>query len=123
MTDISIAIPMTEAKAAVERLPEGTSLEDRIRTAMKATHRHWMVTDEDAQFRAAVAAAILTGSDDEQERLKQEVDSLKSLNALISGVPVDLDRMVEQAKASQPVGLLKLWDEVRSGPSTNGKKR
>jgi len=86
------------------------SLEDRCRAAMKACYRHWMVTDEDTQFKGAVAAVYAATDDpDEKDRIEVELNSLRDLAALLPGVPVDIDSI---HSPEHPIGLRKMWLEV-----------
>lgn len=113
MNDISngLRIAIADAQTAVKA---GDSLEDRLRAAMGRTHGHWLITDEDEQFRAAIGAVMLDASEDERERLEAEIHKLKTLSALVSGVPVDMDR-VNSADDPEPVGLMKLWKTTTQG--------
>lgn len=108
---VAVAIASTEARSVVALMPPESSIEDRFRTAMKATFRHWMATDENDQFIAACEAVYATATEDEQERIKVELRSLADANALLSGVPVDFDAIAERIPTN-PIGLRKLWQEV-----------
>jgi hypothetical protein len=86
------------------------SLEDRCRAAMKAAHANGIVTDEELQFKGAVAAVFVESTDeDEKERIRLELETLRDLSALLSGVPVDLEAI---QPLENPIGLRKLWVEV-----------
>lgn len=107
-----IGIAVTEAKIALEKHADDT-LEDQFRAAARSTFRHWMVTDEQQQFMAACEALYAVASAEDKERIKSELESLRDLAALLSGVPVDLERMSErQEDAPEPIGLRGLWIEV-----------
>lgn len=109
MNDTALRIAMAEAKGAVERAGDG-SLEDRLRAAMKATYRHWMATDEDVQFRAAVGGVLLATDDEaEKERLTAEVHQLRLLSATLSGLPIDPEAITP---LEEPIGIMRLWHEV-----------
>jgi len=107
MTDTMLALVAAEGRGAVRA---EDSLEDRCRAAMKACHRHWMVTDEDMQFRGAIAAVYESASADERERIEHELESLRDLSALLSGVPVAIEALAERAP-SDPIGLRRMWME------------
>lgn len=107
MNDNLLFLAMVAARQAIR--PED-SLEDRCRAAMKGTYRHWMVTDEDTQFKAAVAAVYeQTSDEDERQRIKDELESLRDLAALLSGVNVDIEAI---RPLENPIGLRNLWVEV-----------
>jgi len=108
-SDTMLALVMAEATPAIVA---SDSLEDRCRAAMKAVQHHWMVTDEDIQFKGAVAAVYAASEDaDEKERIEVELASLRDLSAMLSGVVVDLDAVTIPP---DPIGLRKLWLEVTS---------
>lgn len=117
-----VAIAAVEVRAAVEDLvakqPEA-SLEDRAQAAMKNARRSWCCTGEKEQFLAACEGLYATASEDEQERIREDLEALGRvsalLNALSAGIPVDLEAMAAQAeeqKPSNPLGLRRLWQET-----------
>lgn len=109
MSDVALRIAMTEAKAAVERAGD-VALEDRLRAAMKATYRHWMATDEDVQLRAALGGVLLACEDDaEKARLHAEIEQLRLLGAMLSGLPIDPEAI---KPLEEPIGVVRLWREV-----------
>ncbi len=107
----SIMIAITETKAMLKG-KEGESIEDRLSFAMSKTLNHWLVIDEDGQFRAAVGAVLLTATDDEKERISTELRSLKALSSALSGVPVDFSQL--EVGKTEPIGLSNLWRKVKS---------
>jgi hypothetical protein len=108
MTDASLTIVMAVARSAVK--PDDP-LEDRCRKAMQRALTNGMVFDEDTQFKAAVAAVFVESEDeDEKDRIRLELESLRDLSAVLSGVPVDFERI---HPLDNPIGLLKLWTEVK----------
>lgn len=105
--DNLILLVSAEAGTAID--PDDP-LEDRCRAAMKAVQHHWMVTDEDRQFKGAVAAVYSASTDpDERNRIQAELESLRDLAALMSGVPVDLGAA---RPLDNPIGLRRIWLEV-----------
>lgn len=87
----------------------------KIRAAMKASYRHWMVTDEDDQFTGALEGAAHVLEPDEVERLKSELRLLQGLSAATNGIPVDFAALVgnDDEERPEPFGVLKLWDAVK----------
>ena len=106
MNDGVLAIAVSEAKHAAEG---ETTLEGRLSKAMKATKNHWMATDENTQFRAAVGAVLLLSEGEDKERLEEEIAQLKAVQAMLSGVPVNFDAMEPM---ENPIGLMKMWRET-----------
>lgn len=105
MNTTLLALVATECKAAAEK---ETTLEGRVTAAMKAAKNHWMVTDDNSQFQGAVAAIYELSDDETKERIKAEMDSLRYLSAMMSGVAVDFDAI---PKLENPIGLMKSWRE------------
>jgi len=86
-----------------------TTLEGRVAKAMKAAKHHWMVTDENEQFHGAVCAIYELSDEVTQERIKAELDSLRYLSALMSGVEVDIEKV---PKLENAIGLMKAFNEA-----------
>lgn len=111
MSDAALSFCAMEAALACKGEPD---LMDRIRKAMNATRNHWMITNENEQFRAAVAAAIMESVGEERERLERSAKSLNQLGAMLqalqAGVPVDIDAMEKPADDTIP--LTKMWNEA-----------
>ena len=103
-----LQIALMDAK----RVAEGAdTLEDKLIAAMNETRNHWMVTDEDKQFRAAVGAVMLLVDDDTRYQIELEMKTLNALSAMISGVPVDIENI---ETPDEPIGLMKIWKELRA---------
>ncbi len=100
--------------AAAEAARDGLSLEDRARAAMRATRSHWLATDEADQFAAACEGLARTCSPEEVERIEAELRTNMALNALLSGVPVDLEAALAAKGDTEPLGLSKLWREIKA---------
>lgn len=118
-------IAAQEAKAAVAWLPSTSSIEDRLRAAMKVTKNHWMLTqlgkNEGRELRAAVAGVLLhLGMEHpDSKRIIAEHNALAKagavLEALQRGVPVDMTAVVDQAEADaafEHIGLLAIWKSL-----------
>ncbi len=118
-------IAVQEAKAAVAWQPSTSSLEDKIRAAMKCTKNHWMLSqmgkNEGRELRAAVAGVVLhLGMEHpDSKRIIAEYQALAKsgavLEALQRGVPVDWNAVLAQAEDDakiEPVGLLTIWKSL-----------
>jgi hypothetical protein len=107
-------IAVSEARNACKGEPDVT---ERIRKAMRACRGHWMETNEENQFRAAVAAAALESEGEEKDRVERSAKALGRLsavmNALQAGVPVDLEAMIAEPKDDDLIPLSGLWHESR----------
>lgn len=104
--DTVVAIVRVTASAEVKT---EDALEDRFRAAFVAVQGHWAATKPDDQYRGAIEAVYLTATDEEKERIEVELASVRDLNALLEGVPIDFDRIT---KPENPIGLMRLWHEV-----------
>lgn len=94
-------------------------LTDKLKIAMQLAKSHWLVTDDDTQFRGAIAGVMLhygEGSE-EYKRLEWEYNQLKKLNIAMEaqnlGVEVSFGFLLENEEKYRPIGLMKLWGEVK----------
>lgn len=104
-----VMIAATEAKSKVDT---AQPLPDQFRAAMNITKDFFLTTDQDVRFRGAVAAVLLANEDSEEvrTRITQEMRSLNTLSAAMSGVPVNWDEAFDEEH--EPIGILKIWKEV-----------
>jgi len=98
-----------------------TDLMAALKKAMAATRDHWMCTNEDERFRAAIGGVMLhfgEGSD-EFRRLQSEMSQLNRFSAALQatqvGVAVDFGKtigdLVAEQELEKPIGLLALWKQ------------
>lgn len=106
MNNVMLSLVATECREAAR---SADTLDDRIKAAFKAARNHWMVRDENEQFQGAVAGIYELSDETDRERIKMEMDGLRALSALFSGVPVDMSQIPIPEK---PIGLLKTWKET-----------
>jgi hypothetical protein len=106
MNTTIISIVAAECKRAAEGKE---TLEERIDAVFEVARNHWLTTDENERFQGGVAAIYELSDEDTRERIKQEMDSLRTLSAMLSGVPVDVERFNEETKEMKPIGLMKKW--------------
>lgn len=124
--EMCAALVETEAR---ELLAAATTAEEALRIAMGKANNHWMYLDEQTQFKGAIGAALIAlKSGPEFERINKSVRALgklsATLNALQQGIPIDLEAMLAEREADPDkdtiIPLNKLWDEVRSAPTSKG---
>jgi hypothetical protein len=107
----TLLIAMTEAGHAIVA---GAPLTDQLRAAMGVTRDHWVCTNEDEQFRAAVGAVMTHyGAESlEYARLKWELAQLQRFSAALgasqAGVGMDWTDVLKESEY-EPIGLLGLW--------------
>lgn len=109
MNTAALEILVHEATRAAQ---SETTLEGRMSTVFKVAREHWMITDEHEQLQGALAALVQLSDEETKERILAEVESIKYLNAMLSGVAVDLDRV---PKLEKPIGLMGKWHDTKSG--------
>lgn len=100
------AIAAAEARHAVVATD---SLENRFKAAMRATRGHWMATDENDQLYGAIGAVYATATEEEKLRITDELEHLKVLSAVLTGVPVNFEAVTP---LENPIGIMSLWREV-----------
>lgn len=102
----SILVAVTELKQSVDA---DKPITERLKAAMAQARQHWLVTNEDDQFRAAIGAVLLSATDDEKARIESELKALRALSAATAGVPINFAALDTQ---KDPIGLLKIWKET-----------
>ena len=113
-TDLTIAVQIIQPACKGE-----PDLIERIRKAMTEAKDYWASTDDDLRFRGALGAALLeTHHPDERRRLEASINAIKNLNALLSGVPVDVERMTSELDEIEVIPLQKMWQEAKAAQDT-----
>ena len=102
----STMIAMIEAR---ESCKGKKNLKARILAAMKVTKHHWLVPKDGERFQAAVAAAMLESTEVEKERVKEEMDALKHLDAILSGVGT----LGDIKAPKHPIGIAGMWNGLK----------
>lgn len=110
---MSVSNSMVIAMSEIEgKLDAEAPIKDRLRQAMKLAMNHWLVVDEDTQFRCALGAVAASASPEDVLKIKRELDFMRTLGAATQGVPVDIEAMFLQAPKN-PLGLQALWMEAK----------
>lgn len=110
----SIMIGMAELRTKID---SKQPLEERLKVVMRAALKHWLVLDEESQFKMAIGAVLAEATEEERERINIDLKFLRAMSSAASGVPVDFGRLMEELgeeSADKAVGLRKLWDEVKA---------
>jgi hypothetical protein len=111
----TLMIAAMETRAILKEKSFAT-LEEKLRAAMELTKDHWMAVDENERFQAAVGAVLCDASQEDKARIQAELQPLKMLGAAAQGIPVDFSQMVVP---ENPIGLMKLWHEVKAGQKSD----
>lgn len=112
--DSRIMVGVTELRTMVD--PK-QPLEERLKVVMRAALNHWLVLEEEGQFKMAVGAVMVEATEEERERMEIDLKFLRAMSSAASGVPVDFGRLIEELverSEVKAVGLRKLWDEVKA---------
>lgn len=112
MSDTIVAVVRVEATVALGRLDSETSLSDRLRAAFEAVRNHWLAPSDEVKFQAAMEAVYLLASEEEKARMEAEARRGRALNALLSGVPVDIEAVAEADEGLEPVRAMRIYREV-----------
>jgi hypothetical protein len=113
-----LAVAITQAK---DHIKADDDLVTQLKAAMMATKNHWLVTNDNDRFLAAVAA-VMEFYGEGSDVWKQLENKIKNLNkigialaAAEAGVSVDWASLVNELP-DQPeiVGLQQLWFEVKN---------
>lgn len=91
------------------------STEEMLRVAMKDAKNHWMVTDENWQLMGAIVHVTMRlmkmpDREADLENLRREVKMLQALSGIMSGMPIDIERIKVPEKV---FGLGKMWNEIK----------
>lgn len=107
-----VLIVSAEARVAVEREPEDTPFEQRIEAAMRSANNAWVTSNEEDRFKGAIGGLLLASNvtTEEKERIKSEMEGIKTLSAMMAGVPVDFERV---KVPENTIGLLAMWRAIR----------
>ncbi len=120
MSTNSEAIFVAETKS---KMSKEKTLEDNIRIAFNEVKNHWLISqynDERKEFDAAMLAVSSFYGIDSPEfaRIKQEMVYVRALFHTPSNVPIDWNRLLDEAdKDFKPIGVTKIWKEVRNDPN------
>lgn len=109
----TMIVAVTDAVNACRDEPD---LIERIKKAMTRTHNHWMETDEQNQYHAAIVAVWMeTKNPNQRDRLERSVKALNTLvmvfEAAKLGIPYDIEKI--EAPAKDVIPLNRMWDETR----------
>jgi hypothetical protein len=114
MNNALLSLIAAECKEPCANEPD---LLKRIKKAMvPVANGHWMVTDEDMCIRGALAAVLLDPetTEDDKQRITLTLEQMRSISAMISGVPVDIERVLDNPDGVETVPLVKLWHEAKA---------
>jgi hypothetical protein len=108
--DVKFMIAVTEASEAAK---EKFTLVAKVKAAMEITKNHWMLTDEDLRFKAAIAGAIdASSSQEDSDILLNEMKALSLLSDFLTDKKADMSGI---KVPKQTIGLMKIWIGIKEG--------
>lgn len=110
MTDVVLYLTTTDAREACKNEAD---LTERIKKAMRCTASHYMATDEDLCFRAALAGALMESPDEDKARLIRSVGAIRAVSDMLSGRLCADTALEVLEKAGDVLPLVKYWNEIR----------
>jgi hypothetical protein len=117
MSDTMLALVAVEARSALDG--HVGDLRSAAVKAMRACHNHWMVLEQEAQFRGALVGLMqhYGPESEEYKRLSWEIGQIRKLDAMIvagaAGLSVNLEGLVDDEKPPyEPLGLIGIWRET-----------
>ena len=117
MSDVLLSLIAAECKTACANEPDVT---ERLKKSMrKVASGHWMGGNEDVWLRGAIGGVLLSDetTDDDAARIKQSLEEMRALSAMLSGVPVDMEglsALIDRRDDTEPLQLMKIWDDVKA---------
>lgn len=111
-----VLIAMTEAKMSVKATEGG--LIEKLKASMRAVSNHWMVTNKDEQFQAAIGAVMeFYGAESKEFRhIEWEIGNIKRINSALNsasnGIQLDWETVIEESDEFEAVGLISMWQEI-----------
>jgi len=88
-----------------------------IKTAMELVfddNYAWCCVSDDERFNAAIDASFLFIENEYiKVKITKEMQQIRTVNSMMSGVLVDMDKFTEEYKDFEPIGILKMWGEVK----------
>jgi hypothetical protein len=107
-----LGIIASDCKHAIAGEPD---LEQRIKKAMAVVREsHWLFPGQhnaDKRFRGALAAVMLAPetTDEDKAKITSSLIQLRSLSALLQGMPMDTAAMLREQEANPSLPLMAWW--------------
>lgn len=92
---------------------DGMTAEEILKEAMSKGKNHWMAASENIAFDAVVVVSYLNMNAKDKVRLKATTDTMKAMDALLSGVPVNMETALERVEGMELFPLRKMWEEAK----------
>lgn len=107
-----MSIPNTMLIAIQEiegQIDHSKPLEEKLFDAMIKVQNHWMITNEDEQFRCAIGAVLSKASEEDREKINAELRALPLIYGN-HGLPGEI---ILEKLADCQIGLQQIWQKVK----------
>lgn len=122
-TDVAQQIAINDIARELKDLPATTSLEDKLRFAMKLAKHHWMLEQvhptDGRRMQTACGGFLKAYGIDHPDSVRVAAShrALSNLSAALEatqrGIPVDWEKMMADSPVLEdPIDLLSLWREA-----------
>ncbi len=92
---------------------DGMTGDEIIKEAFSKGKNHWMAHGESQAFDAAVTVAYSKMKDDDKDRMRITLDGIKAIDAMLKGVPIDIERVMEAQEGVELFPLIVMWKETK----------
>lgn len=117
-----MSIPNTMLIAIQEiegQIDHSKPLEEKLFDAMKKVQNHWMITDKEEQFRCAIGAVLAKASEEDREKINNELQGMQYLYGPDDGFSKDFKYVIKSLSKCQ-IGMQKIWQKVTAPPEPKG---
>lgn len=114
MSNAVLAVAVSDIRDTCEGEPDVVK---RLEKAMRKAQHFWMSTDDDLRLRAACGAAMITGPDEDKDRITRSLGAMRALIAMMSGVSVDMERETEKA-GEDAIPIVKMWQDAKAAEAS-----
>ena len=91
-------------------------LEEKLLDAMKKIQNHWLITNEDEQFKCAIGAVLSKASEEDREKINAELKALPLIYG-DHGLPGEI---ILAKLADCQIGLQQIWKKAKEPPEPKG---
>ena len=106
-----LALAVTIIRPACAGEPD---LLERIKKAMREAKDYWMSNSDEFKFRAAIGAALVETPQDspDYQRIISNFHVLRNINAMIQGIPINIEDALAELEGAEPIPLVAMWREI-----------
>jgi len=110
----TILVAITEIKNKIDHTQP---LKEKMLDAMKLALDHWLIVQDEEQFKAAVGAVLSKATQEEQAKINNQLKMLQTLSTILSGISVDVEETMKDIpkdeKEEDKLILNDLWRKAK----------